>query len=57
MQTTFLWGNKGAKIKHDTLCNNFTEGGLKSVDIKHKISALNVLGYKGYTLRTFTNGN
>ena len=57
MQTTFLWGNKGAKIKHDTLCNNFTEGGLKNVDIKHKISALNVLGYKGYTLRTFTNGN
>ena len=40
IQKTFLWGNKRAKIKHDTLCNNFTEGGLKSVDIKHKISAL-----------------
>ena len=40
IQKTFLWGNKWAKIKHDTLCNNFTEGGLRSVDIKHKISAL-----------------
>ena len=38
IQKTFLWGNKQAKIKHDTLCNNFTEGGLKSADIKHKIS-------------------
>ena len=39
IQKTFLWGNKRAKIKHDTLCNNFTEGGLKNVDIKHKFSA------------------
>ena len=37
---TFLWGNKRAKTKHDTLCNNFTECGLKNVDIKHKFSAL-----------------
>ena len=35
-----LWGNKPAKIKHDKLFNNFTEAGVKSVDIKHKISAL-----------------
>ena len=40
IQETFLWGNKRATIKHDTLCNNFTEGDLKSVDIKQKISAL-----------------
>ena len=40
IQKTFLWRNKRAKIKHDTLCNHFTEGGLKSVDIKHKFSAL-----------------
>ena len=40
IQKTFLWGNKRAKIKHDTLCNNFNEGGLKNVDIKHKFSAL-----------------
>ena len=40
IQKTFLWRNIWARIKHDTLCNNFTEGGLKSVDIKHKISQL-----------------
>ena len=40
IQETLLWGNKRAKVKHDALCNNFNEGGLKSVDIKHKISAL-----------------
>ena len=32
LQKTLLWGNINmrAKIKHDTLCNNFTEGDLKS---------------------------
>ena len=40
IQKTFLWENKPAKIKHDTLCNNFNEGGLKNADIKHKFSAL-----------------
>ena len=40
IQKTFLWENKQTKIKHHTLCNNFTEGGLKSVDIKHKILSL-----------------
>ena len=38
IQKNFLWGNKRAKIKHDTLCNNFTEDALRSVDIKHKMS-------------------
>ena len=28
------------KNEQDTLCNNFTEGGLKNADIKHKILAL-----------------
>ena len=36
IQKLFLRTNKRAKIKHDTLCNNSTEDGLKSVDIKHK---------------------
>ena len=40
IQEAFLWGNERAKIKHNTLHNNFTEGGLKNVDIKHKFSAL-----------------
>ena len=39
-QKTFLWGNKLAKIKHNTIYNNFIEGDFKSADIKHKILAL-----------------
>ena len=37
---TFLWGNKRAETKHYLLCYNYTEDGLKSVDIKHRILAL-----------------
>ena len=40
IQKIFTWGNKQAKIKHDTLCNNFTKGGFKSENIKHKTWAL-----------------
>ena len=40
IQKNFSWGNKRAKVKHDTLFSNFIKGGLKSVDIKHKILAL-----------------
>ena len=40
IQKTLLWGNKRVKGKHDALYNNSTEGGLKSVDIKHKTLAL-----------------
>ena len=40
IQKTFLWESKLAKIKYDTLCNNFTEDGLKTVDMKDKILAL-----------------
>ena len=39
IQKPFPWGNKRAKIKHDTLCNNFNKGGLKNVDINDKFSA------------------
>ena len=40
--------------EHDTLCNNFTEGGLNTVvvDIKHKISAL-----KCFWIQRLYNGN
>ena len=30
----FLWNNKPDKIKRDTLCADFDEGGLKMIDIK-----------------------
>ena len=40
IQKYFLWGNKNPKIKHDTLCNNYENGGLKSVDIFAKIVSI-----------------
>ena len=33
----FLWGKNNSEIKHDTLCNDYENGGLKSVDIFSKI--------------------
>ena len=40
IQKKFLWSNKKAKIKHDTLCNDYKDGCLKNVEIVHKINAL-----------------
>ena len=40
IQKKNLWSDKKAKIKHDTLCNDYKDGGLKNVDIVHKINAL-----------------
>ena len=40
IQKMFLWGNKKLKIKHDTLCNKYKDGGLKNVDIFHKVVSL-----------------
>lgn len=36
----FLWRNKRATIKHDTLCNDYNDGCLKNVDIGKKTVAL-----------------
>ena len=40
IQKDFIWNNLTPKIKHETLCNNFEEGGLKNVDIDSKIASL-----------------
>ena len=52
IQKRFLQFNKKVKIKHDTLCNDYKDGGSKSVDIVHE----NVLGYKSFTMIIFMNG-
>ena len=36
IQKRFLWSNKKFKIKHGTLCNDYKNGGLKSLDLKLK---------------------
>ena len=40
IQKEFSWGKNESKIKHDTLCNDYENGGLKSVDIFSKIVSL-----------------
>ena len=52
----FLWDSKKVKIKQSTLRNDYKDGGLKSVDIEHKIASLKSLGSNDYTLKTFMNG-
>ena len=40
IQKKFLWDNKKVKNKQNTLHNDYKDGSLKSVDIKHKITSL-----------------
>ena len=40
IQYNFLWDGKRAKIKHKTLISAYQNGGLKCVDIKSKLTAL-----------------
>ena len=36
IQKEFIWKTRNPKIKHDTLCKNYENGGLKNVDITYK---------------------
>ena len=38
-QREFLWNSSNVKIKHDPICNDFQNGGLKNVDISSKSSS------------------
>ena len=40
MHMKFIWENKKAKIKHSTLIGNYSDGGLRDIDIDIKIKAL-----------------
>ena len=40
IQTSFLWNNSNPKIKHETLCKGYENGGLKNVDIGNKVNSL-----------------
>ena len=37
VQKCFLWENSTSKIKHNILCNDYKNGGLKNVDIRKKL--------------------
>ena len=40
IQKEFIWKTRNPKIKHDTLCKNYKNGGLKTVDIMYKVVSL-----------------
>ena len=40
IQNEFIWKACNPKIKHDTLCKNLENGGLKNVDIMYKLASL-----------------
>ena len=40
LQRSFIWKSKKPKVKHSTLTRDYSEGGLKDVDIKSEIVAL-----------------
>ena len=42
LQKSFIWSNRKPKIKHSTLTADYDEGGYKEIDIKSKISALEI---------------
>ena len=37
-QKQFIWKNENPKLKHNTLCKEFEQGGLKNMDIFAKIT-------------------
>ena len=41
IQKEFIWKTRKPKIKHDTLCKNYENGGLKNVDIMYNAHGLN----------------
>ena len=40
IQKFFLWQNSAPKIKHETTCKDYKDGGLENVDISCKIVSL-----------------
>ena len=56
IQKNFSWDNKKVKIEQNTLCNNYRDGGLKSVDIEHKIASLKCSWVKQLYTKIFMSG-
>ena len=46
IQRKFLWNSNNVKIKHETICNDFQNGGLKNVDTSSKMSSLHCFWVK-----------
>ena len=50
LQKDFIWNGKTPKIKHSTLISDYSDGGLKDVDIKSKFKSLKL----GWLRRLFS---
>ena len=46
IQAKFIWQGKKSKIKHVTLIGDYSDGGLKNIDIKTKLSSLRLAWFK-----------
>ena len=46
MHKDFIWDGKRAKIKHCTLIGDYTDGGLKDVDLASKFTSLKFIWIK-----------
>ena len=55
IQKHFLWKSKYPKIKHETLCKHYKQGGLKALLFFPKLCVSNALGYSNYMTKIFTN--
>ena len=53
LEKNFLWDSKKVKIKQSILRNDYKDGGLKSVDIEHKIASLKCSWVKRLYIENF----
>lgn len=51
----FFWKKSAPNIKHDGLCNDYKDGGLKHVDIPKKLQLVNAHGYDDFMIIPFMN--
>ena len=51
----FFWNKSTPNIKHDALCNDYKDGGLKNVDIPNKLQLVNAHGYDDFMIIPFMN--
>ena len=40
IQKNFIWQGKEGKLKHSTLWNGYEKGGMKSVDLRNKVTSM-----------------
>ena len=56
IQKDFLWHNSNPKIKNETICLDFKQGGLRNVDVHMKLLVYNYRALKGCMIAVSTSG-